>query len=48
MMWQVATTRLDATRGGFLAPDFRFGATDNNLTASFGQTLTKTTTKLGE
>ena len=45
---KVAATRLDARRDAFLAPDFRFGATDNNVTASFGKTLTKTSTKLGE
>jgi hypothetical protein len=44
----VAASRLDAQRGAFLAPDFRFGATDNNVTASFAKTLTKTSTKLGE
>jgi hypothetical protein len=47
-LWQVAASRLDAQRGAFLAPDFRFGATDNNVTASFAKTLTKTSTKLGE
>jgi hypothetical protein len=44
---QVAASRMDAQRGAFLPPDFRFGATDNKLTASFTETLTKTSTKLG-
>ena len=46
LLAQVATTRLDAQRGNFLPPDFRFGATDNKLTATFSETLSKTSTKL--
>lgn len=44
LLAQVNTTRLDAQRGNFLPPDFRFGATDNKLTASFADTLSKTST----
>lgn len=47
LLAQVAASRMDAQRGAFLPPDFRFGATDNKLTASFTETLTKTSTKLG-
>ena len=46
LLAQARETLAAAQRGALLPDDFKFGSTDNNTTASFGQLLSSTSTKL--
>ena len=47
MLAQVRETLDKAQKGAFLPDDFKFGRTDNNVTAQFDAVLAATAPKLG-